>query len=349
MARRQSQPSSAPRGATRHNVTLKDVARLAGVSMSAVSRAFTEGASIAPATRQKVMEAADQLGYRPNVLARSLMTKRTELIGLVLTNFANPAFMGVFDLFTRELQARRLRPLLVNLTDDIDPRAAVDMFLQYRVDGVIISSSTLSPAFADACARSTLPSVIAFGRPPQPGSLNTVMVDNAAGGRLAAERLLAGGYRRLAFLGGPPHATTTIDRRAGFRARLAEAGVTPVYEAMADTYSHAEGLRLGAALPAASTQVDAVFCGDDILAMGVLDAFRRQGLSVPDDIGVIGFNDIEMADWPAYDLTTIRQPMHSIIGNAVKMVIERVENHDLPTETRLLGCELVERGTLRPV
>ena len=123
-------------------VTLREVAALAGVSRSAVSRCFTEGASVSPATRAKIEKAADELGYRPNALASSLTTGRTKLIGLVSNNFHNPIFLQVFDLFTRALQDRGLRPLLVNLSQETDPAASVQMLRQYSVDGVIAVSYT---------------------------------------------------------------------------------------------------------------------------------------------------------------------------------------------------------------
>ena len=125
--------------------TLKDVAERAGVSRSAVSRSFTDGASVSARTRRKVEQAADALGYHPNALASSLTTGRTKMIGLISNNFHNPIFLQVFDLFTKGLQERGLRPLLVNLSDETDPDASVKMLRQYSVDGVIVASSTLPP------------------------------------------------------------------------------------------------------------------------------------------------------------------------------------------------------------
>ncbi|MEM8658412.1 MAG: LacI family DNA-binding transcriptional regulator, partial [Pseudomonadota bacterium] len=122
--------------------TLKDVAERAGVSRSAVSRTFTEGASVSRKTRDKVLAAAKDLNYSPNFLARGLSTRRTKLIGLVSNNFHNPVFLEVFDLFTRSLQDRGLRPLLVNLSDETDPEHSIQMLRQYSVDGVIVASST---------------------------------------------------------------------------------------------------------------------------------------------------------------------------------------------------------------
>jgi DNA-binding LacI/PurR family transcriptional regulator len=326
-------------------VTAREVAERAGVSISAVSRAFTKGASVSAATREKVLGASKALGYQPNLLARSLMTRRTELIGLVSNNFDNPAFMQIFDLFTRHLQERSLRPLLANLSNGEGAAGALDMLLQYNVDGVIIASSTLPPALGEACVNAGLPVVLAFGShksvPP-----HAVGANDEQGGRLAGDTMLERGYRAIAFLGGPQSASSTKRRLRGLRASLKKAGQAPALEIFADSYSHEAGaIQMGALLQAG--KVDAVFCGDDILAMGAIDACRQAGVDVPGDIGVIGFNDIPMAAWPAYDLTTIRQPLGDIIVSAVDMLLEVVDDPQRPPEGRLFPCEAIIRGTLR--
>jgi len=146
------------------SVTLKEVAEKAGVSRSAVSRTFTDGASVSDKMRRKVEQAAEALGYAPNALASGLTTGRTRLVGLVSNNFHNPIFLEVFDLFTRGLQDRGLRPLLVNLSDETDPALSVRMLRQYSVDGVVVASSTLTPAFSQAFRDAGIPVVHSFGR-----------------------------------------------------------------------------------------------------------------------------------------------------------------------------------------
>ena len=197
-------------------ITLKDVALRAGVSRSAVSRTFTDGASVSDRMRRKVERAAAELGYSPNALASSLTTGRTKLIGLVSNNFHNPVFLEVFDLFTRGLQERGLRPLLVNLSDVTEPDASVRMLRQYSVDGVIVASSTLPPEFALAFQQAGLPVVHSFGRPVQRPLVHVVGIDNVECGRMAAQELRSRGYRRIGFMGGPEAATSTQDRLAGF-------------------------------------------------------------------------------------------------------------------------------------
>ncbi|MDG1378319.1 MAG: LacI family DNA-binding transcriptional regulator [Yoonia sp.] len=327
--------------------TLKDVAARAGVSRSAVSRTFTDGASVSPKMRKKVEQAAAELGYSPNFLARSLTTRRTKLIGLVSNNFHNPIFLEVFDLFTRGLQDRGLRPLLVNLSDETDPEHSVQMLTQYSVDGVIVASSTLPPAFSKAFRDKNIPVVNTFGRYASAPDVHIVGIDNVAAGRTAARELVARGYRRVAFLGGPRSATSTQDRFEGFRDEIALHPDMTMTSSYAQAYSfeagRAEMQRLLTQAPA-----EAYFCGDDVLSIGVLSAIRDAGLNVPQDIGVIGLNDMEMARWESIALTTIHQPIKQIIDASVALMVAMLDDPDRQPEARLFPCHVVERGTLRP-
>ena len=322
------------------------MAERAGVSRSAVSRSFTEGASVSAKTRAKVEKAANDLGYTPNALASSLTTGRTKLIGLIVNNFHNPLILEVFDLFTRGLQDRGLRPLLVNLSDATDPAASVKMLRQYSVDGVIVASSTLPSSFAESFQNAGLPVVHAFGRYAIAPDVHVVGIDNVACGRMAAEALVQRGYRRLAFLGGPRTATSTQDRVAGFLGALAPYPEIKVTTSYATDYSfdagRAEMQRLLAETPA-----EAYFCGDDLLAVGALSAIEEAGLSVPGDIGLIGLNDMEMARWQLIGLTTIHQPVAQIIEAAIDLVVSIIETPDRPPEVRLFPCRVIERRTLR--
>jgi len=174
--------SNSGKSVVERRATAKEVAELAGVSVSAVSRTFTAGASVSSETREKVIAATRSLGYQPNALARSLMTKRTELIALISNNFDNPMFMEVFDLFTRRLQQRGRRPLLANLSGGARADVALEMLLKYSVDGVIVASSTLPPEFTEQCAEAGMPVVRAFGRPDgtATGTLSVAIISKAA-------------------------------------------------------------------------------------------------------------------------------------------------------------------------
>ncbi|RZW04818.1 MAG: LacI family transcriptional regulator [Rhodobacteraceae bacterium] len=328
-------------------VTLKDVAERAGVSRSAVSRTFTEGASVSPRMRSKVEKAAEELGYHPNALASSLTTGRTKLVGLVLNNFHNPIFLQVFDLFTRRLQDRELRPLLVNLTDETDPRNSVRMLRQYSVDAVVVASSTLPPDFAEAFRDAGVPVVHSFGRHTDTPKVNVVGIDNVECGRMAARALLRRKYSHVAFMGGPATATSTQDRLEGFLSEVARHPGVRASHSFAENYTFQAGrqemqrqLRAGPA--------EAFFCGDDILSIGALSAIEDAGLFVPEDIGLIGLNDMEMAGWENISLTTIRQPIEKIIEASIDLVVSMLAQPGTPPESRIFPCEIVERGTLPP-
>ncbi len=324
-------------------VTLKEVAAAAGVSSAAVSRAFTPGASVSAKTRAKVEEAATALGYSPNMLARSLTTRKTQLVGLVSNNFHNPVFLQIFDLFTRGLQEQGLRPLLVNLTDEVDPARSVRLLRQYSVDGVIVASSHLPDGFALAFAQAGVPVVHAFGRASGVPDVAVVGIDNHQAGRMAAETLLARGYRRLGFLGGPEAASTTQDRMAGFLAVAPAASVS-----FAGAYGFEAGRTAMAGLLRA-VRAEAYFCADDVLSIGALTAVQEAGLSVPGDVGIIGLNDMEMAGWANFNLTTIHQPFEAIMRGSIELMQAMFADPRRLPEVQLFPCHIVERGTLRPL
>ncbi len=330
-------------------VTLKDVAERAGVSRSAVSRTFTDGASVSMKMRRKVEKAARELGYSPNALASSLTTGRTKLIGLVSNNFHNPIFLQVFDLFTRTLQDRGLRPLLVNLTNETDPENSVRMLRQYSVDGVVVASSTLSPDFAKAFRDAGVPVVHSFGRYASSPLVHVVGIDNVECGRIAARTLIARGYERVAFLGGPESATSTQDRYAGFVTELSAQNRVKMTYSFAKAYSFDAGRREMLRLLEQKNPAEAYFCGDDVLSIGALSAVKSKDLNVPDDIGLIGLNDMEMARWENIDLTTIHQPIQQIVSSSVELMVAMLNDPNRYPEVRIFPCSVVERGTLRPL
>lgn len=327
-------------------VTASDVARRAGVSLATVSRAFTKGASVSAATRKLVSEAAKTLGYRPNILARSLMTNRTELIGLITTESENPIYLEILSQFINCLQRQHLRPLVVNLSEGLPANGALGILMQYKVDGVIVASSLLHEEFAKACAATGLPLVQAFGRPVGEITANSVGADNYAGGRIAAELICRRHYRNVAYLGGPESATSTIDRLRGFRERLAVDDVKLVATRFSSSFSYHSGLETMRDVLRAGN-VEAVFCGNDVLAMGAVDACRKLGISIPEQMGIIGFDDIPMAAWGGYDLTTIRQPIGDIVATAVDLIVSLIGGPARAAVAQLFSCRAVERGTLR--
>jgi DNA-binding LacI/PurR family transcriptional regulator len=327
-------------------ITLKDVAERAGVSRAAVSRSFTLGASVSTKTRAKVERAAAELGYSPNMLASSLTTRRTKLIGLVSNNFHNPVFLQIFDQFTLGLQEHGLRPLLVNLSEETDPARSVQLLRAYSVDGVVVASSELPDGFAAAFVQAQIPVVHAFGRAGPARDVNVVGIDNVQAGRMAAQTLIARGYTRLGFMGGPQNATTTQDRMEGFLAVTSRHPQIQASVSFATAYQFEAG-RAQMTRLIASGPAEAYFCGDDVLSIGAMSAATDAGLRVPDDIGLIGLNDMEMAGWANINLTTIHQPFEAIIRSSIDLMIATLAEPNRLPEARLLPCRIVERGTLR--
>lgn len=323
-----------------------DVAKQAGVSQPTVSRAFDPNTSVAPDTRERVLQAAKKLGYKPNVIARSLSTRRTNIVGLVMANIANSLFYpNVLEQITNRLQMKGKQVLLFSVpldkpVDDFLPRV-----LGYQVDGLIITSTTPSNEIADECARNGTP-VILFNRFVEGSSANSVCCDNAKGGRLVADALLKAGHQRFGFIGGPPTTSTHMMREAGFLGRLKEHGFENVLcESGAFTYQ--SGQDAARRLLAHDTPPDAIFCAADVMALGAMDVARYEfGLKIPEQLSVIGFDDVPIASWPVYNLTTIRQPINRMM-DAIIDLIDNQEDGTATSQYKLHPGELINRGSAR--
>jgi DNA-binding LacI/PurR family transcriptional regulator len=328
-------------------VTLRDVAREAGVSASAVSRAFTPGASVAPATLARIMTASDKLGFQRNRLAASLTTGRTRLVGIVADDFGNPFFLAVFDLMTKGLQARGLRPLLVNLDPGTTAAQALGMLREYAVDAAVLISATLPDEFAHSFRNAGLPVTHCFAKANDTPDVPQSGIHDAAAGQLAAATLARHGYLNVGYLGGPEQTLPAQNRFAGFKTEALRHQAT-VRADYAEAWSFAAG-RATMQVMLAQGACDAYFCADDVLAIGAMSALRDAGLRVPQDVGVIGLNDMEMAGWAGINLTTIAQPIADIVASCIEQTEALIENPGMTPEARIFPARLVLRGTLRDV
>lgn len=329
-------------------VTINDVAIHAKVSKSAVSRTFTDGASVSTKMRNKVERSAEILGYRPNILASSLTTNRTKLIGLITNNYKNPYFMELFDLFTRGLQAVGLKPLLVNLSDATDPKESAELLLQYCVDAVIFVGSEPYPGFSKAIRDANIPVIHSFGRVAGNTQVHTVNCDDKQCGMLAAQSLITKGYKSVGFIGGSSKMQVITDRLDGFKQELAKHQEIKLTISFAGAHSYEAGNKEMNRL-LQKPHAEAYFCSDDILCIGAMSAIEKAGLSVPNDIGIIGMNDMDMAGWSNINLTTINQPTNQIVSSTIELTQAILENLDRYPETRLFSSTVVERGTLKNV
>lgn len=325
-------------------ISQHDVARLAGVSQAAVSRTFTDGASVSPQTRRQVLEAAEALGYRPNAIARSLIKHSTKIIGIVLVRFANPFYWYVFREFTRLLQERSYWTLLLNAAQDQQVEETLPMALQYQVDGIIVTSATLSSKMADEAARAGTP-VVLFNRYELDTTANAVCCDNVGGGRLVADALLDAGHTRLAYIAGEEGSSTNRDRERGFTERLTGRGQPLPLREAAQEYTYPAGYAAAGRLLQRPDRPDAIFCASDLIAMGTLDCARDLGIRVPDELSIIGFDDIEMAGWPAYSLTTVRQAADRLVETAINVLLNAIDHPGTEPVTKWIPVELVQRNS----
>lgn len=330
----------------RGKVTSFEVARLAGVSQSAVSRTFTPGASVSARTREKVERAAAKLGYRPNPIARAMITGKSRIIGLVVAYLDNQFYPVALERLSRALQEKGYHILifLAENSEDSVPEVVAEL-LDYRVDAIVTASVAMSNDLTSQCDAAGIP-VVMFNRGQDDARLSAVTSDNVAGGRDVANFLVAGGHRRIAHIAGWQGSSTGRDRARGFTEALAARGMEPV--AVVDgMYDSDEAKRRTRELFSSADRPDAVFVGNDHMAFAVLDTLRFElGLRVPDDVSVVGYDDVPIAGWPAYNLTTIRQPVNRMVTATVDTLMARIKGEAEPHHLQIAG-PLIIRGSAR--
>jgi DNA-binding LacI/PurR family transcriptional regulator len=324
-----------------------DVARLAGVSQSAVSRVYRPDASVSPEMRRKVLAAAAALDYRPSAIPRIMLTHRSNLVAIVIGGMYNPFYATVLERFTVRLQEAGHQVLLVHVDSGHSLDAAIPRLASYRVDAVVSALSVLLPRSAEELARFRIP-VVSFNTAVNNEWVSSVCCDNVGAGRDMADHLLARGASRFGYIAGPAGSPANQERLAGFRARLAERGVTHV-ETSGTAFDYPTGYAAAIEMFDRPDRPDAVFCANDLLAMGAIDALRKEvGLQVPRDALVAGFDDIPAASWAAYDLTTFVQDGARMVDEAMAILSASAESHEPVGDVRVIvPARLVERDTTR--
>lgn len=326
------------------NVTSYDVARAAGVSQSAVSRCFKPGASVAPEKRARIMAVARELGYAPNAIAQGLITRRSGLVAVLISNLTNLYYPEVLAEISRRLDARGMRVLLFALAAESDVDAVLAQVWRYRVDG-IIAAARLLPAQVAMIAERALPLVL-YNRMSEGDPVASVCCDSVAGENLLIDRLVAAGHRRFGIISGPADSTVSNERVAAATARLASHGLVPML--VKGRFDHASGRAgLAALLARSDGGLDALVAANDLMAIGAIEAARAHGLAVPGDLSVVGFDGVGPAEWDSFRLTTIRQPVQRMAEAAVAMLAERIDQPDLPPERRLFAGEFLPGQSAR--
>ncbi|ODP34126.1 LacI family DNA-binding transcriptional regulator [Pandoraea sp. ISTKB] len=330
-------------------VTAADVARRAGVSRSAVSRAFSPTASIAPETRERVMEAARTLGYQVNLIAREMIMQRSSMIGVVTAGFENPFRAKLLAQIIAALGRHKLTPIVVNAEDPVQIQQSLDMLLSYRIGGIIMTSASPPLGLARQYLEGEIPVVMINRASNLPGA-DVAVSDNAAGATLAASMLIDAGATRLAFVGPTKPSYNGKARCAGFLratrqfAAADDALAHPVetHSTPADTYEC--GVAAAHALLSQTVRPDGVFCSSDLLALGFIDTARRHySMRVPEDIRVVGFDDIPAAGYDNYRLTTIAQDTYALADTATDLLIDRMNAFSGASRTRVVPVTPVVR------
>ncbi|MFE2050921.1 LacI family DNA-binding transcriptional regulator [Streptomyces sp. NPDC059459] len=328
-------------------ITSHDVARLAGVSQPTVSRALRDDPRVSPATKEKVRQAARALNYVPSEVGRSLSTRSTRRIGVIVTDLTNPFYPHVVAPLHDELESLGYRMML--LAERSDEAVAEEKLLDQSLDGVVLATATTDSRLPAQLDRRGIPYVFLNRDTGRAGDYASV-VDNEGGGRLVARELAALGHRRIAGVFGAANTTTGRERELGFLLALADEGIgLPEDRVVRGPFEYDTGYRALPRLLESAQRPTAVFCGNDVVAVGVLNAARAAGLRVPEDLTVVGFDDLPMASWEVLRLTTVRHDLQELARQAARLLVRRITGEaDAAGERLVLPTEFVPRGTHGP-
>lgn len=337
-------------GHMKKNLTSQDIARLAGVSQSTVSRVIRDHPSIKEKTRQHVLRVIREHGYTPSAAARQMKTNRSGAIAVVVANLTNPLYPSLLHFLVNELASQGLRTTVWEMSTELDD-ATAKTIAESEVDGVIFATAVASSRLQHQTIATRKP-VVFINRSLTGQDFDVVVSDNAAGGRTVADYFLAGKRRRIGLLTGASEASTILDRERGFMSRLQDATGTATCTRSPshfDVFTYENGYQAMRELLDADPGLDAVFCTNDIVAIGALDGARAQGRRIPQDLWIVGYDDIPMAGWDVIGLTTMRQPLPAMAGKAVELLLARINRPDLPAETIELPNQLIVRNTTKPL
>lgn len=299
--------------------TSVDVARRAGVSQSAVSRAFTPGASVSAEMRRRIAAAAAELGYRPSRIPAIMRSARSDIVAVVVGGFYNPYHAMALEAFGRTLAAHGKQMLLVQVESDRAIDEAVDRIAGYSVDAVMSALAIRTEEAARQLSALRIP-VVLLNCEIGGDHIHSVVSDNVAGGHAAGRLLLGGGARKPGYISGPEADYAQDGREEGFARAIAEAGMAaPVREQ--GGWTHADGYRAAMRMFSGPDRPDALFCANDLAALGAMDALRRLSLSAPADVRIVGYDNVEACGWPGYRLTSFDQQLDSMAETAVRIIL----------------------------
>ncbi|HEY0179411.1 MAG TPA: LacI family DNA-binding transcriptional regulator [Dokdonella sp.] len=318
------------------------MAKVAGVSVASVSRALNGQHNVTDATRRRVLDAAARLRYMPNDAARSLITKRTRTVGAVLPDLHGEFFSELIRGMDAAARARGLH-LLISSSHGSADEAEVLRALRGRVDGLLIMSPHADPDALAENLPAALPTVLMNTRAPD-GRYRSLSIDNYGGAHAMTRHLAAQGYRRIAFIAGPARNFDADERLRGYRDALAGLRPRAAETIVPGDFGEDSGYRAGLEIGARGALPEAIFAANDTMAIGCLFALNEQGLKVPDDVALAGFDDVPLARFVSPPLTTVRVPIAELGGGALDRLAESIDATGAPPRpARELSCRLVVR------
>ena len=328
-------------------ITSHDVAKLAGVSQPTVSRALRGDPRVSPHTRDKVLQAAAALGYVPSEAGRSLVTRVTKRVGIVVSDLTNPFYPHLIGPLHDALSRHDYRMMVI--TERSDAEVPAERLADGSADGYVLLTSNRGSLLPAELDRRGMPYVF-LNRETDVGMADAAVVDNRDGGRIAAEHLLRTGHTRIAGIFGPEDTSTGRDRETGFRLALAKAGVAlPSNRIRWGGFDFDTGYRETLALLDTAPRPTAIFCGNDVVAIGALNAARASAVTVPDELSVVGFDDIPMAAWETFRLKTIGHDLEGMATAAAQLLVARLaapECRRRDPRRVVMAPRLVSRGTV---
>ncbi|MFC0470196.1 LacI family DNA-binding transcriptional regulator [Halalkalibacter kiskunsagensis] len=330
---------------SKRKVTSMDVAKLAGVSQSTVSRVFGAGAKVSDEKRKQILSAAEVLGYQPNAIARGLITNKTKMIGIVMRNIQNPFYPEVLEKFYTCLAKKGYHLIFISSEHDLVQEDEINHLIEYHVEGVIITDALLSSSAVQRFLKNEI-AVVLFNRYIENPECSAVFCDNYLAGQQIGTFLVETGHTHFAFISGPLDTSTTIDRKKGFEEALAKKGIFNLSVEIGN-YTYESGFTAMRKLLQAEKQIDGIFCGNDITALGAIDAAKSLGYRIPEELSVVGFDDISMASWPSFSLTTWKQPVEEMIEATIQLLMDEINEKKRKVVTRSLSGELIIRGSVK--
>jgi DNA-binding LacI/PurR family transcriptional regulator len=327
-------------------VTSYDVAREAGVSQSAVSRVFRPGLSVSQKTRDKVMTAANRMGYRPNAIARMLITKQSGMVAVIVSSRANVNYPEVLSQVSKQLAAQNKRVLLFTLDDPDGVDELFEQIWTFQVDGVIALAAHFESHRLAQFEEHDIP-VVLYNRNVPDAMANTVCCNHELGIKQLITELEKNNPKKYLVLSGPKDSDVANERREIAISLLKQFAVEDVSILYGD-YSYQSGRDCLAKWLLKNPAPDAIICSNDTMAIGVIDEARENhNIHIPNDISVVGFDGITSSAWLSYQITTIKQPVEQLVKAAVAMLLERIETPDLPPEARVLTGVLIKGNSVK--